>query len=268
MSNLDKSIATSKSAITAMRFHLDNRLVPVIIRYKEKAVRIGSGTCLKIKDRYFIITAGHVISENEEKYKSILLAGAGRPPQHVTNFKNIGYVVDEANGIDIGYIELSKGESEKLGKIFIEPNVFKSNINHLKEDATLVCGYPGEVIKRKQTADKNIYTVRAIHFQTITMPPNKWPKRFSIENHILLEYPKMVEDRNGNSVKIPDAPGISGGGIWALNAKIKGIWSPEVTNLIGIQSLWNPKKRFLVGIQIQHWTNLINSIYQELHINC
>lgn len=266
MSDLERAKATSNSALTAMRHYLDIRLVPIFTRYREKAFSIGSGTCLKIKDRYFIITAGHVISDYSKKDISILLAGWGKSPLHVTNFLNIGYIDDEASGLDIGYLEISKEEAEKLQKEFIEPNVFRTNINHLTNDTVLSCGYPDEIIKREQTEDFNRYTVRASHFQTMTLPADKWPENFNNGIHILLKYPKMVEDVDGNSVKIPDAPGISGGGIWAMNAKFDGIWSTGITNLIGIHTRWNSKERFLVGVQIQHWINLINRNYDDINI--
>lgn len=264
MSNLEKAKATSSNAQTAMRYYLDDRLVPVITRYKEKTKDIGSGTCIKIKGKYFIITAGHVISNYNLKDISLLLAGAGRPPYHVTKFINIGYNFDESNDIDVGYIEISEKEAKKLGKKFIEHDPFKFNVSHFNEDTVLVSGYPCELIKLDQTKDFNIYTVRASHFQTMTLPTDKWPKRFGVDKHILLNYQELVEDSDGNTVKIPDAPGISGGSIWAINAKTKGIWSPQNTNLIGIQSLWNQKERYLVGIQIQHWINLIKTNYDDL----
>lgn len=266
MSDLERARATSSSALTAMRYYLDEIAVPIFKRYKERAYEIGSGTCIKINNRYFIITAGHVINNHNKKDQSILLGGWGKNPQHATNIVNIGLILNPARGIDVGYIEISEEDFIKINKAFIEPSAIQPYTNFLDNDNVLSCGYPGAIIDWEQTDEFNKYTVRASHFQTSTISPDEWPVGYDDEINIILKYPEMAENVDGNSVQLPDAPGISGGGIWTMNARIKGIWSPEKNNLLGIHTMWESEDKYLVGIQIQHLINLINHDYEDINI--
>ncbi|MBU0529737.1 hypothetical protein KKF86_08295, partial [bacterium] len=211
-----------------------------------------------------IFTAGHVVNVNKENDESLLLASWELNSPNVTEFNRTAYIDDNNEGIDVGYIEISKENAKILGKKFVNYKVIKNNINHLPKDDVIVSGYPFAIISIEKTDKFNIHTVRASYFRTATVPTIKFPLHLSSEKHIVLNYQKIVEDSYGNKVKIPDAPGISGGSIWAMNANIKGIWSPENTNLIGIQFSWHKKNRYLVGMQIQYLVNLIIDEYEGI----
>lgn len=261
---MDKNKIIGGKAHTAMRHYLDNRLVPIITTKNDKFKGIGSGTCIQIKDKYFIFTAGHVVNINKKNDESLLLASWKLNSQNITEFIRTAFIDDDEKGVDIGYIEISKENAKILDKIFINNKVLKNNVNDLPKDDVLVSGYPFAIMTVEQTDKFNIHTVRASHFRTVTIPTIEFPLHLDSEKHIVLNYQKIVEDSHGNTVEIPDAPGISGGSIWAMNANIKGIWSPDEANLIGIQSSWSKNNRYLVGVQIQYLTDLIKRDYGNI----
>lgn len=119
----------------------------------------------------------------------------------------------------------------------IEQAIFipRNNISELQNDEVLTSGYPETIRSVEEKGKFNIHTVRASHYRGQTIPTIEFPLHLSNKKHIVIKYPKIAEDSLGKKVKLPDAPGISGGSIWAMNAKTKGIWSPENTNLYRIQ---------------------------------
>lgn len=264
MSNIEKSNTIGKNAHTAMRHYLDNRLVPIITTENEMFKRMGSGTCIRIKDKYFIFSAGHVIKNHKNNNESLLLGSWDLNSPNVTDFIKTDYIDDDENIIDIGYIEISKDNAKTLGKIFVDFEVIKTNVCELKNDEVLVSGYPDEIRSVEEKGKFNVHTVRASHYRGRTIPTIEFPLHLSLEKHIVIKYPEFAEDSLGKKIKLPDAPGISGGSIWAMNAKTKGIWSPDNTNFIGIQISWHPKNRYLVGMQIQFLINLIKKDYKNL----
>lgn len=264
MSKIERAKRLSNESLTAMRYYLDDRLVPVILRENKKFKEISTGTCVKIRNKYFIITAGHNICKHNKGNKSLLLGSWKLHTHNVTNFINIDYLFNDEKNIDVGFIEISQGEANGLEKTFIENCIFKPNINELSGDLVLVSGYPRKLVALEKTDEFNIYTTKASHFQTATLSTDNWPVNLNPSTNILLQYPESVEDSKGNKVKIPDAPGISGGSMWTMNVKTNRIWAPQNANLIGIQSKWHPNKRYLIGVQIQFLVDLINKNYDGI----
>ena len=260
----DPAPIISHHVTRAMREHLDTRIVPILLKKGNEIRDIGSGTCLRVRNKFFVITAGHVIEEVASNRRTMSLVGSGTPGPEITVVRRIGYTWDESSGVDVGYIELLGGKLTDLGKEFISVDDLEPNINHLQNDAISVWGYPAEFVRREQISERTALIVRPMHVQTLTIAPDDWPSGKKREVHILLKYPQEGEDRSGNPTPIPDAPGISGGSMWALGARNKDIWAPEKARMIGIQCSWHRRRRYLVGMQIQHCISKLVQDYPDL----
>jgi hypothetical protein len=65
-------------------------------------------------------------------------------------------------------------------------------------------------------------------------------------------------------VRLGDAPGLSGGGIWDQGLAPGEVWTPGSARLIAIQCSWHPTKRYVRGTLLRHWVRLISRDYPDL----
>jgi len=81
-----------------------------------------------------------------------------------------------------------------------------------------------------------------------------------------LEYPKDINEDvpDGFLKQVPKAVGLSGGGIWKVNPRADGIWSPDAAQLVAIQYSWSEVDRWLRGTLIREWLQMLRADLPEL----
>jgi hypothetical protein len=85
------------------------------------------------------------------------------------------------------------------------------------------------------------------------------------EHDLFITYPKEVQGDLPAmwQRRVPDAPGLSGGGIWRP-AWASPDWSPASARLVGIQRSWSPDARWLRGTLILDWLHMLRDDHAEL----
>ena len=114
--------------------------------------------------------------------------------------------------------------------------------------------------------------IKCAPFETVVLDPEEWETTLQKldmppdpDSHIFLQFPESgITDLTGEIADVPDAFGISGGGIWAIHQNTSGLWSPDYAKLIGIQYSWYESLRLAKANQIQHLLALIATGYVKL----
>lgn len=56
---------------------------------------------------------------------------------------------------------------------------------------------------------------------------------------------------------MPEAPGLSGSGLWTVKPKKDAIWSPDHAQLVAVQRSWSENKRYLRGTLVREWLKML-----------
>ena len=251
-------------AIKGMVAFLFQRSVGIAIIKNNRLTNTGSGTCIQVGDRYFVATAAHVIASSQKE--EIWLIHQTAPTENQIPILACGTRGGTANedDIDVGWIELEGNTAIGLNKTFIQLAQIQPNVAFVENDLVVINGYPGALVN-KQLLKLRELSVQSIAYHTVTLPKSEWPNGKQEAFDIITNYPSdgnILTD--GTPYSLPDAPGISGGGIWSMNITTAGLWSPMSAQLIGVFRSWSDSHRWGRGTQIQHWLKLISDSHPEL----
>lgn len=225
----------------------------------------GTAIAINIGDRYFMATAGHVISKNH-KYKIVL---RNKTYQSLDSF--LSYKIDAI--ADVGLLEIPK-EKKQLIDSWVNISDICTDFDRHKENDIIIVGYPGQYIIRTpktQIAEKDYIEFQicnSLCYHSFTLPIDKWPSegmqnQAIEERDIFIDFdpgdmfissPNNVDISPANSIQCPELQGMSGGGIWLLESKDVPIWEPSV-KLIGIQHSVK-KDEWIHGTLIKCWLDL------------
>jgi hypothetical protein len=224
--------------------------------------RSGSGVLLTISDKYFVLSAAHVL----KNVRSTIAIPLGTTPEKCT-FEIFNLIVDE--DLDIGFIELRGDQIQAFiaEQPFDEIRILKNpinldrvtyNINY--ENVFYITGYPIDYRQYHGERDERYYvSVQPMVYSTVCIQDlKKDGPEFSLE-YSWLEQGIVSEDQ---TIDIPDPHGISGGGVWQEgNPSLR---FPQNVNLVGIAIEWNSKQGYINVIKIEHMINLIRNEYPDL----
>lgn len=110
-------------------------------------------------------------------------------------------------------------------------------------------------------------------YSTVVLTPDEWPplpegaREADVDHDLFMEYPETVRNLSeGTNMESHSPVGFSGGGIWDQRVKVEGLWSPDNSVLIGIQSCWysTSTPRVLRATQILKWLQLVYNHYPDL----
>lgn len=235
----------------------------------------GTGIAIKIGNRLFVATAGHVISKNHE-YSLVLRNGV---VHSISSF--VARHIDEH--ADVGLLEVAADDYEYLIEGCASlANVYTQPDRHA-ENSVIVGGYPGEYIVRTareqitENSDLEVQLCNSLCYLSVTIPVRKWPtegtNRTPEEGRdVFVDYdpgdmsvslPNTVDIAQTGSLQCPKLHGMSGGGIWLLESKDDVIWRPNA-KLIGIQCSVHQPNKWMRGALIHTWLRLVVKQYGEL----
>ena len=86
------------------------------------------------------------------------------------------------------------------------------------------------------------------------------------DRRLYLEWPRSAPDALGNVYSMPEAPGLSGGGVWTLNSTAPN-WQPENIQFVGIeysQKTSGTPYRLLRAYKAQEWLRMVAEDLPEL----
>ena len=218
----------------------------------------GSGTCVTIGGRFFVATAAHVILEHKK-------LGYAITSETTTDFvyfmKGAGLRGGrQGDDVDLGWLELNNDHARALGREFLPLQRMRTHCNG-RNEALAVSGAPTVDQQRDSSSrDKPILSLGAQWFSVgALLKREELGEDPDLARKLYLHWPKHVEDNSGTIVEHPEAFGISGGGVWALNLAQEG-WGPRCIQLVGIEYSWAHRgvpDRFLRAYQIQLWLQML-----------
>jgi len=236
----------------------------------------GTAIAINIGDRYFLATAGHVISE-DHKYEIVL---KNKMPQTIDCFHSRHFDKDT----DVGLLEIPKKKKHLIDSWVTVSDIYTEIDQHKKNDVVIV-GYPGEYISQasKIQITKNTSVEFRIYntlcYLSFTLPMEKWPTEgietqtieerdifidFDPDGNMFTSPPNTVDISPADSMQCPELPGISGGGIWLWESEEGVIWKPSI-KLIGIQHSALKKDQWMRGTRINCWLDLVAKKYPDLN---
>jgi hypothetical protein len=227
--------------------YVENSILPILVDYDDKTTGErkagihGTGTLFKFVDKYFFITAAHVLTEMDG-YDDFIGIPMGKNNIQVLTFQDcIKYFPNDdklRNIYDIGIIQLS----ENIGKLLEHNYTFlnEQNIQFRirRETNVYISGFPYSWGKFDK--DKNIVLGKPFRLMSKYKTPSKIYDNFNPKIHILIEYADMYYSEGNENKPIKaeqDLRGISGSSLWAFKDTQSTIWSAEkCLKVVGIQS--------------------------------
>jgi hypothetical protein len=223
--------------------------VALLLRSTPKGLRVGSGTCIQIQDRYLIATAGHnlrglVLNQIEVLPRGSNLEGA--LPIVAGQFRT---------SPDVGWLEVDSA-AVQLSHMAA---VGLSQVSPLRDDGAdhitvLIQGYPAERVTPPGTDSDRVH-VESDGLLTLVIPPQS---RSSIVPGVdfSIEYPPW--DSSVDEFPLPEPPGASGGGVWLAPVfQDHCIWAPEQSRLLGLVESWQSKTKELFCVRIEQWLSAV-----------
>ena len=250
--------ATTNSILkSTIQFFYDNE------KGEQKAT--GSGLLIKVTEKYFMLTAAHVIAED---YNNIYVILPEKELQlggqlHFTPLPPSGKREDDK--IDIAVMELPDNVVADLLSIFQFITLDNIGIGHKNPDNGyyLSVGYPAT--KTKKVWNKNEISSEPFTYQTEINDNFDFDKTgFSPPTHIAVEFDgKVKSEKNENIHKAPELNGISGSGLWFL----QDFATPNMVNnkqLVGlvIERVNTVKNKALIATRIDLVTEFIRQRFK------
>ena len=240
--------------------YLEQRSIPLLLLSREERGQpeVFSGTLVTVGGHYFICTAAHCIKDAD--IDQIVPVLSKQPSRERVLLLDYGYRGGgDHDELDVGWIEVNQRHPDLARYHFVPVGQMERGVSEIRGDMAVLSGCPVETV-REDLALRGHYQLRVMHYVTVTKAMTAWPDTCRPENDIVLEYPDHdnVLEENAPS-ELPDAPGISGGGIWALNLNSAGLWSPDRMRLIGVEHCWSERRRYVRGSQLQHWLDMVHT---------
>lgn len=227
----------------------------------------GSGTCIRIAGRFFISTAAHVLDNDPKMHALLTPRRTDRLRKIVGGGKRGGGRHDE---LDVAWLELSGAAAKTLDRHFLPLERMRARCDGRGEHLAFY-GAPADD-QKKSVAEDGLPVVTAIGSFWATKPLTERADlgyEPELDRRIYLDWPTQIIGHDGEPYPLPEAWGMSGGGIWALNLRDDApeTWRPEYAQLVGIETGWlrhDVPRRHLRGYQMHSWLRMLAEDLPEL----
>lgn len=226
---------------------------------------MGSGTCIRIGGRYFIATAAHVIMGRRFNQHFLLTTNLTNWSLRIVggNVRGGG----QADYLDIGWLELHDRAAALAERSWLD--VARLRTHCVGDEDLVVFGSPQSDAEHQTHIDGSPvlranggwWATRAITDARDLASEDKLG-----DSKMYLKWPRLIKGHNGEYYETPNAPGISGGGVWATNLRHTP-WHAEYAQLVGIEYAWartGVPDRYLKALQIQTWLEMVRDDIPEL----
>jgi Trypsin-like peptidase domain len=200
---------------------LDNKIFGHLVYVKnEETQEFGTGTLIKNKDKWYVLTASHVI-KNAVASKIYMNIGI----EYGSKLERATIIADNPN-LDYALIEIDGSEANlKLGlkNTPYEFNVVEKVAEKPNLDRIVITGFPNLLVedKNKELPERNYFSLWE------KMPTDKeyWPDRLKneVDDKLFMlidfhpERTAPFQDKDGKPVKIFAFHGMSGGPVWIFD---------------------------------------------------
>jgi len=204
-----------------------------------KGQHIGTGNLLKHNGHLFILTCHHIATEayDSKNFEVIFANNMIISGNQISLFR-------KHKGDDIALLKIeSNFQLEDLVPLTLGEFTNSADLRVFSQSNLpfVVVGFPASLVEHDNFI--RLRSLRPLFFQT--MPPIG---KHQTKAKIFLEY----EPGSADTPKLPDAPGLSGAGIWYVTpfGQNDHIVSPTHWKLIVIQSTWKPGE-YIVGKRLR-----------------
>lgn len=237
------------------------RFTAGLLIFENQSVNVGSGTCIKIGERFFIATAAHNLSGFRDD--QIAIARSTRISSDFVRFlARHSTSGDSSDLIDLGWIELNSSDAKNLGKDFLSLDDLELGVSHRSQSKVVVAGHPADRVDQEQFP---LINLECVTLMCNLLLPSQASLPKNADRDVVVDYQEMgVDSKSGRAFRTPPANGLSGGGIWLVSMESSGVWDPSSTRLIAVERSWDRATRQVFGTQIQHWLMLLRASLPEL----
>jgi hypothetical protein len=222
----------------------------------------GSGTCITIAGRFFVATAAHVVLGFPETRYFVLTPTTEDLALKVIGGGRRGGRNGERH--DVAWLELSPGAARAAQRRFLTLDRLSRYV-FSKHDRLAVYGAPAV---EQERGERNGLPSLTTHASTYFGTPLEGSDVSSEDaDRLCVEWLRLEDGTNGESVEKPEPHGLSGGGIWAPNVAANGeAWTPDMVRLVGIEFAVKTGRgrRYLVGDHIDAWLDMVAEQVPEL----
>jgi hypothetical protein len=249
--------ALAEEHVKAMLAHVSERSVAIFTDGpNETPAGLGSGTCIEIGGVFLVATAAHVLLDTT--LKQVTVVGSVTRTDLAPRLIACGHRGGGAHdAVDVGWIQLDPRAAKAIGKTFVPLDRLSLEAVELAS-LSWIYGYPSERLDRRGHKGKPWYLINAIGYLTQVRKGTNAASA-SPEHDVFLDWPDDVNEEapSGWLKQTPNAPGLSGAGIWQVNTHSKQLWSPESARLVAIECSWSREYRWLRGTLVGHWLKMV-----------
>ena len=249
----------------AISNYVSKSILPIIAYLEDNGTGVrragsaGTGTLFKFIDKYFIVTAGHVLTAIKG-FNGDVGIPIDKSTIDVPSIKEcILYWPDKEDFLDkydIGIIKLSNDMGKKLEKNYNLLSESNIKFTYNKNNSVFVSGYPSVLEKFDERSD--LLSNYRFELQTRYKIPKDDYKEYDPKAHILVEYGSVYYlggDERKPVKAIQELEGISGCSMWEIEDACS-LWSAEkCIKVIGIQSRYM-KEEYIKGTK---WIYMIEA---------
>ncbi len=244
----------------------------VVIMSKNVKVKHGSGVPVKYDNQDYILTATHVLKEEQDNDNILVIGRSGKPLIDVPKDRLTDAIFNGSYGrpefttpAQISITGRIYGKSdEDIAALKVQnaterlPNTIFHNLTDQGEteikigEIVNIFGFPGELgqpVKSRVTGQCGWAVFPHLERREIR-PNSDTPHDLDPRVYLITDF---TFDR-----KTCDPRGMSGCGIWSIPKLREGrFWSPNESQLLGIQSAFNRERQLLAAVRIERILGLL-----------
>jgi hypothetical protein len=231
----------------------------------------GTGTLFKFFERYFLITAAHVLEQIVQRNeKNIGIPIDKNKPDLITLHNCMIYIPSEEEireKCDFGIIGLTNELGKNLEQNYNFLNETNISFRIYEKMTIIITGY----INKWAKFDKNkniLYTVTPFKLMSRRKVPQNNYNEYDPKIHILAEYGETLflgGDINKRMPAEQELKGISGSSMWTIEDDSSDIWSAEkCVKVIGIQTAFM-EKEYIKGTKWIYMVEAMKHIDINIH---
>ena len=257
--------ALAEQHSTAMAEHLYPRSVAIVIHdASDTPIEVGSGTCVRIGSRHLVATAAHVLDQvttlRDVGVMALGLVGNvfNQTPKLVGSGRRGGKRDDQ---VDLAWLEIEPKAipswTTTWKRVFV--TLDRIRIDPVSPGAhAYVFGQAADYIKHDTIKGAPYLGLKALPFltDTIATPAGCSPR------DLYVGYPTQMHTAEGMK-PLPRAPGLSGSGMWVVNPRKEGVWTPDLAQITAVQQSWY-EFEWLRGTPMREWLQLVRDDIPEL----
>jgi hypothetical protein len=248
--SLEALTAFSKEQLAAIEEFFRASTVPLVREEGDKLALRGTGTFVQFEGELWLVTASHVIRNQEDLRE---LAVPMRSSRAFITLGNCTLYRPDNLELDVAIILIQDGDFKQ--QVFENWRVLDDrNITRFDQNVSkfVVAGYPCETLTKKGMNWRESFT-------QIHAGPYLGGANDAHHSILRLAYGRRAPDRTGTESETPHLGGLSGASVWMVVNESGGLWTPEkVLKVVAVQVSF--KHGEYIGCE---WWTLVRQVFRR-----